>query len=400
MSDLLLSGQPVYEAEIVEPIARAWTATVQLEAEAAPSGQVSLSYKGTTWTGTIYRGGVYGGRYLARIVGGAGGLGTSLAARWYREITLRTVLDDIVRETGEKLSSTVLAAVLDRDVPTWTREAGTAAMALDAICDAFSLSWRVLRDGSVWLGAETWPTVTGTHVVTSERPDDARIEIAPDLPVVLPGSTFRDRRVTETVYTINDSLRCRILFELSTLGEMLRRLVRFFTRDDRYRAAYFGSVIAQNDDGTLDIKLETVTVPSPTQVPIRYGIPGISATVKPGARVAVTYEDGDSRRPVATVWDAAEVEELNVTAKNVKVHAASVELGDGGRTIARAGDIVRSGGLGMTAMFVAPAIPPVPGAVLPMTTSTPYMVLFTMPGSIPSPSLAGQISSFGANKSA
>ena len=103
------------------------TGSSVFEADAAPSGQVSQSYKGTTWTGTIYRGGVYGGRYLARIVGGAGGLGTLLAARWYREITLRTVLDDIVRETGEKLSSTVLAAVLDRDVPTWTREAGTAA---------------------------------------------------------------------------------------------------------------------------------------------------------------------------------------------------------------------------------------------------------------------------------
>lgn len=397
MSDLLLAGRPVYEAEIVEPLSRAWTATVQLEAENPPSGAVVLSYKGTSWSGTIYRGGVYGGRYLARIVGGAGGLGTMLAARWYREITLRTVLDDIARETGEKLSSTVLAAVLDRDLPTWTREAGTAGMALDAICDALSLSWRVLRDGSVWLGAETWPTLSGTHVVTSERPDDARIEIAPELPIVLPGATFRDRRVSEAVYTINDSLRCRILFELSTLGEMLRRLVRFFTRDDRYRAAYFGSVIAQNDDGTLDIKLETVSVPSPTQVPIRYGIPGISATIKPGARVAVQYEDGDSRRPVATVWDAAEVEELNVTAQNVKVHAASVELGDGGRPIARHGDLVR-----VIAATNPTTVPPTVVQVIfdsVPVPGVPVKVLAWLVNGIPTFTLPGQISAFSGNKS-
>lgn len=178
---------------------------------------------------------------------------------------------------------------------------------------------------------------------------------------------------------------------------MLRRLVRFFTRDDRYRAAYFGSVIAQNDDGTLDIKLETVSVPSPTQVPIRYGIPGISATIKPGARVAVQYEDGDSRRPVATVWDAAEVEELNVTAQNVKVHAASVELGDGGRPIARHGDLVR-----VIAATNPTTVPPTVVQVIfdsVPVPGVPVKVLAWLVNGIPTFTLPGQISAFSGNKS-
>ncbi len=398
MSDINISGQAVYEAEIVMPRSGAWTATVQLDAEAKLPKSLALTYKDQTWTCALVEGGVYGGRYLARLVGGANGLRTKLPAKWYRDVSVRAILADLARESGETFSSTILAGVLERILPTWTRQEGSTGGAIGELAAALEMTWRVLRDGTVWIGAETWPEATGQFVVTDERPQNGRITVAPEAAFLIPGTTFRGKKVTEVEYSIKaDSIRANVLLESSGLASVFEAIVRFFTRSDRYRAAYFGRVVTQNDNGTLDIELETTIVPSPTKVPIRYGLPGISAKVKQGARVAVTYEDGDSRRPVATVWDAAEVEELNVTAKNVKVHAASVELGDGGRPIARSGDIVRSGGLGLMVSFLTPGTSlGGPGPVVPGQW---YPVFFWMPPGLPSPSLPGQISAFSANKS-
>lgn len=400
MSDITISGQAVYEAEIVMPLSGAWTATVQLDAEVKLPTALALTYKGQTWSCALVEGGVYGGRYLARLVGGTHGLRKKLPAKWYRDATVRAILDDLARESGETFSTSILPSTLDRILPTWTRQEGSTGGAIGELAEALSMTWRVLRDGTVWLGVETWPEVSGQYVITDERPQNGRITVAPETAFLFPGTTFRGKKVTEVEYSIKaDSIRVNVLLESSGLASIFEAIVKFFTRSDQYRAAYFGRVVTQNDDGTLDIELETTVVPSPTKVPIRYGVPGISALVKPDARVAVTYEDGDSRRPVATVWDAAEVEELNVTAKNVKVHAASVELGDGGRPIARSGDLVRSGGLGMLVSFVSPGPPFGPPSPAPLTGGTWYPMFFWMPPGLPSTSLPGQVSAFSANKS-
>ncbi|MFO0658896.1 MAG: hypothetical protein U0165_03545 [Polyangiaceae bacterium] len=393
MSDLsLISASlsfPVFEAELVMPIRGAWTASVQIDAEAELSGRVTLSYKGATWSCSIIASGIYGGRCLVRLVGGAGGLGTPLEAKHYRDVTVRAVLDDVFRASGEKLSPTVLDAVIDQKLPTWTRASGNASSAIGDIAEKLGLSWRVLRDGTVWIGSETWPEVTGQFVITREEPQFSRMVVAPETAFLIPGSTFRTRRVSEVAYNVGASgFRAHLLFESDGIAAVLRRLVRSFTRDDRFRAAYFGSVVTQHDDGTLDVKLETSLVPSPCFVPIRYGLPGISAKVKPGARVAVTYEDGDSRRPVATVWDVASVEELHITAEKIVTHSSKVELGEGGRAIARHGDLVR-----ITAATTPFQTVEIELAGLGRVTVTGWYI-----NGIPTRTLAGQVSAFSSNK--
>ena len=110
--------------------------------------------------------------------------------------------------------------------------------------------------------------------------------------------------------------------------------------------AYFGQyparIVSQAADGSLELVPDDARLPGCTRVPIRYGVPGISAKVKPGSLVLLTFEGGDPRRPVATVWDTNVLRELRVTAETkVVLDCPSVELGgDGGQPIARLGDIV------------------------------------------------------------
>lgn len=71
-------------------------------------------------------------------------------------------------------------------------------------------------------------------------------------------------------------------------------------------AVHPGTVKAQSADGTLAVKPDSTTVPGGSGIPIRPGIPGVTIRVPAGARVAIAYEGGDERKPVATVWESGE----------------------------------------------------------------------------------------------
>lgn len=83
-----------------------------------------------------------------------------------------------------------------------------------------------------------------------------------------------------------------------------------------YAASYSCTVLAQNGDGSLELRPESTALPGLSRVPIRYGLPGIRVRVRSGGRVVVAFENMDPTRPVATVWDEADVEELNLDTSN------------------------------------------------------------------------------------
>lgn len=89
----------------------------------------------------------------------------------------------------------------------------------------------------------------------------------------------------------------------SKILEGLHRLIDQRTRRVDYCALYSCTVVAQRADGTLDLAPETATMPAPQAVPIRYGVPGVRATVPAGTRVLLGFEGADPGRPVATLWE-------------------------------------------------------------------------------------------------
>lgn len=133
-------------------------------------------------------------------------------------------------------------------------------------------------------------------------------------------------------------------------------------------AAYPARVVSQHSDGTIDVVPDSATIPSLTNVPIRYGVPGISAKVNTGSRVMIEFAEGDARYPMATIWEGQSLKELIVTATGnvtistpgvANVSAGEVRLADGDRQIARAGDPVTVILTAATAaQFVTPPTPP------------------------------------------
>jgi hypothetical protein len=77
-----------------------------------------------------------------------------------------------------------------------------------------------------------------------------------------------------------------------------------------YLAFYEAAVVAQNGDGSLDVRGDDPRIGDIAHVPIRYGLPGVTVVTGKGARVLVGFEGGDPRRPIASFWDGGGIKEL------------------------------------------------------------------------------------------
>src|SRR5580693_7743224 len=115
MSQGTLNAKPILAATLIFPMAGVWHADVEVgngEALANVIGQpmqASLSLMDLSLTGTILpKGGAYDGRGWFRVIGGANGWGTAVAAKGYRSaagVKASTVLTDVARDCGETIGT-------------------------------------------------------------------------------------------------------------------------------------------------------------------------------------------------------------------------------------------------------------------------------------------------------
>lgn len=211
------AGLPVLRAWLHVPRIGVWHAELELEGEEenVPEGAIEIEIENATWHGTVRRAGANAGRVEVLVVGGAGGLEGELEPRYYADAPARIPLGDVLREAGETLSGDVSGDVTSPTLARWTRQRGRAGAALAELAAALGVeAWRVLVDGTVWLGAETWDEVEIEHAVIELDPAHDRIAIAVDAPTLLPGTTFLDRHVSHVLHVLVPAgIRSEVWFE-------------------------------------------------------------------------------------------------------------------------------------------------------------------------------------------
>lgn len=320
MSDVTLNNVPASACAVLLPRLGAWTADVELDTDRGPTGAVTLAVGALTLRGAIVRGAAFEGGWRGRVVGGAGGLRRDVAAVAQRGGTLAVALRDALAAAGEALAP---GDDLSEAAPLWHRLAGPAGAAVADVARAAGCAWRVLPDGGVWVGRETWPTHAPDVDVIDWRPEVGRLELAGEVLGILPGQTLRARadltvRVGCVEHRVTgDALRTVVLAEPEAVerGRLLdafQRLLAPLSRRIDYQALHAARVVAQAADGTLELIPDDPRVPPCRGVPIRYGLPGVRVVVPAGVRVLLTYEGGDPRRPVATLWELGDVTRLVV----------------------------------------------------------------------------------------
>jgi hypothetical protein len=314
-----LNGLAILEAQLLEPRIGNWTADVEIDVEetfdADELGEgiaVTIEFGAVTFTGAVHRGGLESGRWIGRIVGGAGGLATTLEPKNYAGVVLADVVDDLMTGSGETLAS-------DSDdlstytVAHWHRTRGPASHALQAIADELGVPWAVTRAGTVRIGPETALELDVDTLEVLGRPDTGSVVLAPEAdPDVRPGQLLEGRQISY-VATLVESGRIRqeVWFDDSASsvqgrikGSLQRIIDAEVGRRLLYAFQYPCTVAKQAGDGSLELLPDDLDVRGAGlgSIVIRTGMPGwvVAATV--GSRCMLGFEAGDPKRPYVAQW--------------------------------------------------------------------------------------------------
>lgn len=205
MAFATLNGTPVFEGVICIPRVGAWTADLAVDRDTAVTGACTLAIDGgLTLHGTADRTGVWLATARLQVVGGGGGLGRTSRPQHYRHTTLRAVLGDLLATAGENLAASADSVTLALSFPGWATIGQPIGRMIAALLEDSRLSvdtaWRVLPDGTVWVGQETWPDSGLADVIDyqdlAEAPEDGTVELGVEAPRLLPGTTLGGRRVS------------------------------------------------------------------------------------------------------------------------------------------------------------------------------------------------------------
>lgn len=206
MALVTLNGDRVVRATVWLPVSGRWTLQAQLDAKVFTATSLSLDAPGMKLTGgTVRRSAIVLDSVHVLGVGGKAGLARELAPKAYRVTTVGLIVADILREAGETLATTAHTATLGRGLSSWMRHRGTAAVQLDTLLAHVGAYWRLTDAGAVWVGVDTWPTVTPNYVLTGPDRGSGRTVIAAETAELRPGTTFLGRKVLGVRHTFEAS---------------------------------------------------------------------------------------------------------------------------------------------------------------------------------------------------
>ena len=217
-----LNGADVISARISMPRVGAWTADLVVDGPDAPSGGATLKIDGgLQLTGTCFRSGAWLETGYVRLSPGTDGLRKTAKPKHYTSTNIRIVLGDLLANGSERLSATADTSVLTKHMAAWTTIAqpiGNMIALLVARATPAGTAWRMLADGTLWVGAEQWPdsglTEPGDFVEMDQLPHEGKITLGIEAPRLLPGTTLGGRKLSYVEHTIaEDRIRTVVWIE-------------------------------------------------------------------------------------------------------------------------------------------------------------------------------------------
>ncbi len=364
-------------AELRQPRIGAWHCELDLDSDKPAGGKVKFLLDDLEFTGTVVpeNTGVEGSRAKCKVVGGNGNLSKPISPHSYSGgtgVKVGTVVHDVLKDCGEDLSDLSDGPTLDKVLPRWHVAGGptsSASQALTKIAEACHGAWRVMRDGTIWFGTETWHDVTPEGTLTNESWHNGHLTLAPETPNMVPGTVYQGQKIEHVTHSYGTTLRSHI--RTTSVSAALTKALGGKQQEIDFSREYPCKVVTQNPDGTLQLLPDDEVMKSGglDHVPIRYGMPGMKAKIANGARCHLAFAAGDPARPFVCSW---EYDPSKVTLMSVL---------DGGQSLSRVGDLVQSGGPGtvVTLIPVLPSPPNVlPGILAPaLGVGLPYLISFS-----------------------
>jgi hypothetical protein len=300
-------------SRITLPRAGAWHADLVVDKPDALTGAVSINIgEGTlVLRGTVVRGGAFVETARVQVVGGADGLSETAEPKHYTGVSLGLVLGDLLKTAGETLSPTADSSVLARGVEHWTTLGLPIGRIIGRLMStaAPDATWRVLPDGTVWVGIESWPDsglAESDYEITHQADDQDMAVIGIEVPRLLPGTELGGRRVSVVQYHIDAGIRMEAWFgdgEHDRFKAAIAGAVKGAVPDLEYRVWYEATIDHQAGN-LIDVAPDAVDmVPTMGSVPLAFGVPGVSCEGAFGGKALVGWAGGDPSKPRAFAFD-------------------------------------------------------------------------------------------------
>lgn len=202
------NNRPLYAARISIPRFGAWHADIAVDGEEPLANRVTLSLGGVKFSAAVRRQGLSIGNVYARLVGGAGGLKNVAPAQGYHSVPFSVPLQDMLTFAGERVSPSSSPKVTTYLLNSFSRTAGPVGRSISNLLDVSPVesSWRVLYDGSVWVGEESWSTAQVDYELLSYDAELGRYEVYSERPDWMPGTVVTGLRVSSVEHVLRDSV--------------------------------------------------------------------------------------------------------------------------------------------------------------------------------------------------
>ncbi len=209
MPEVTANGFPVIACRLAFPRVGAWWADLSIASgdDLADGAAVTIEIaNGPTLQGVTVpnRTRVFLDTLRCRVIGGKGGLSATSSSKFYQQIPARNIIADILTAGGESLAATSTASTLAAVLPFWAVGSLPVGAALATIMGYLGASWRVLPDGTVWVGVETWPTADPERVLLNDTPTEDRVEYGCTSPSMLPATVVDGRRVNRVEHLVEE----------------------------------------------------------------------------------------------------------------------------------------------------------------------------------------------------
>lgn len=315
---------------------------VLADASAAPTGAVTLVWFGTSFSGYSIRSGDNEGRYSCLVVGGNGGFWKTVPSKMYDyRVKANLPLTEILSSVGERLSSKSTPSILAKELVNWPRLTQRCDECLNVITDQIGAVWRVLPDGSVFVGTDSWTNAPDFDYSLQWRdPTWSSATFIMQSVGILPGQRWpagtlpiSNKKVSCVRYQISPSDFYTTVWFADDNGVEIddplhAGLVTFVKQTMRYvdfYAEYPAQVVLQRNDGTLDVTPESPKLPPMTSVPVRVPVSGTKIKVNGGDKVNILFENGDPTKYSAQLYVAGSGGRL-LARKDGEVNGGTVQL--------------------------------------------------------------------------
>lgn len=331
----------VLSGTIMMPLYGVWTADLVID---QPDGSgfsagTSVEIKsadGFTLNGTVApdREGDFLDAVHVRVLGGVGGMGTTATPKGYVQPSafVRDVVNGLLNDAGESLSSTVAQSLLTTNLTAWMVSERPCSEALDILIDlvAPSSGWRVLADGKIWIGVESWVDSDAAFEILNTNPVEGMYELGVATLAIVPGVNLSGvghvSRVEHEI--LPNQIRSHVWVPAEQqpgLADSIEKLVDHRLAKLDYFALYDAKVKSQSADlTTVDLTPEDSRIGGLQRVPLRHGLPGCAVQVPNGVTVRLGWDRGDPRMPFAALWNGGE----NVTRLKLGGNTDAARKGD------------------------------------------------------------------------